>query len=849
MRTIKIKRLIPLLFALTISDVFAITGTANNNAPSLGSPNVFPCESLGFSVNNTPTANQAAFQNCINNHPTVSVTTPGVYQTNTNWNIHSNVDIVIGAGVIIQQYAAPSFGTTAQTFIKNYNVNSTPVYTSNNISISTITGASSTAGQLATLTFSGGALPVDNYTGTAVAAGAYIQITQDTTNQWNNVYPVWGANNTSSPMVINGVTVPAWSVIILANGGAATSSQAGLIPSVADRLGLKVNVAESNITISGKGTIDANGQYITCPNGSSSNPATIGTQLGGHAFLWDHTNMVTMDGLTIINVCNYAVDNANTFNMTFKNLTFYNVKAGIQSDSLAKNTVIKDIVCTAYDDCIAYFSGPSPGYYPIVLYDTMSPLNGAPNITGAMNNTLFNTVGMFIDNYKLITPEIGRFAQFDPDQMYGGFADVTVKNSSVDYTAKTSTGVQDLNVIQTSPSSNSTLMAYFQDLNIDNVSGTGIGIWANVTVNNLRVSNFKTGAFNNITGLGQPDSSNGIINIAGTVNNLLISSPDIIMNDNVSGKNGYFVAFGTTAIVPYVEFSSPHITSVGTTSVCDILYLASGAIVNVINFNGGKLEGNCALMNNAGGTINSIDFNNGIVINPIMSGAFFNSSAGLVYNFNNVYITGAPTWYWSTSMTGALTINANNVIYNPTVATQFMYLHGGSGQTVNLNLHNFNLQNGSFFNEAGTSENINVNISAFVGNAANIFSGFGTTPVIKWYNSDGSAPVDFTKLTKTTKGTIGTPIAAVGTLTAGMPAVSNGTNWIGVGQQPYVGVTTVNTGSLITGVTYVIQTLGTGATFPGAPTGYGVGTVFTATGSGSAGSSAGTVSPITLPYY
>jgi hypothetical protein len=88
-----------------------------------------------------------------------------------------------------------------------------------------------------------------------------------------------------------------------------------------------------------------------------------------------------------------------------------------------------------------------------------------------------------------------------------------------------------------------------------------------------------------------------------------------------------------------------------------------------------------------------------------------------------------------------------------------------------------------------------------------------------------------------------------GTLVSKHPVMWDGAHWIQTDSNQVATSTVVNTGSFVVGETYQILTLGTGATFPGAPASPVVGTMFRATGAGTAGSPVGTAALVTRNRY
>ena len=809
---------------------------------SAGLSLTFPCEALGFSTSNTPSANATILQNCLNTYANVSITTPGVYSYNWGQYIKSNKYLYIGNSVILQQYAAPSFATTSQNFLRNANVNATPVTTTNNTTVAAIGGGN--AGSMANLAFSGGVLPVDNFTSATIAVGGYLQITGDTTNQWNNIWQVACVNNTASTTVTCGsyaVPMAAYSVSFAVNGQSTGTGVPIVRPSMAGTTGLRVVAADYNITITGGGTIDQNGAYITCPNS-----APAGSALGGHGIILDHVGKVNFNNISIINSCNYGIDTANIFDSIFENIYWFNVKAGIQNDGVFRNIVLKGFSGQTYDDTIAFIAsgGTFTGYTNITLYDTANPLNGSPNNTGVMSTTLMNGIGLTVRDYHMVTTQLGRMIQVNPDQVTGGISNVVLEDMTIDATQYTTGQAINESQIQFNQASQSTKQSYLADVTIRNVSGTSIQQSTYVTIGDFQLDGLKAGANWLNQGFGQGDGTGGLIIFSGVVTKATIN--DLNLPLNVSSATQPIIVFGNgtgvvagngivnTLTLSNIYTNSPALCTAGT---CPIYTGGAGVLVPGLEYFVGNL-GNMSTANwNSIGyvgtaVVGGVFTYNGAAITSTWTGTVrgYNSQYTLLnYQYggqtNNVNIVGGQLDGYGEIMYCPFsqsygTLNVVNFVFNgydlvnATCASttnwmnftnvtfqQFIsgegvnsWIHGATHQ-FNFNLDNivFNASGASFFwtNGSGTAGDIvNINAEAVQLNSSYLIKDGGANDTYNLYIRDFPSAANLFQAKGTTP-TINVSVEGI----MSKPAVASG---FGTGATVVTGTTdafTINVGT------------------------------------------------------
>lgn len=802
-----------LLFLLALFISLDVSSAVNNwqNAP--GGSAYFPCEQLGFQAYASPSStnaslNTTAFQNCISNHSSVSITTPGTYSFNWNTKVLSNTNIFIGSGVILQQYAAPSFGTTSQSFLFNANVNATPVVTTNNTTVANI--GDGTRGGMANIAFSGSVLPVDNSTGVTTQPGNYIQITGDTTNQWNNVWKVACVNNTSSTSVTcgaNAIAMAAYSVSFLINGDANVSGSPNARPSISGPNGLRVVAADSNITITGGGTIDQSGPYITCPNSVGAQSA-----LGGHGILLDHVSKVNFNNISIINSCNYGIDTANIFDSIFENIYWFNDKAGIQNDGVFQNVLLKGFYGQVYDDTVAFIAGGGTftGYNNITLYDVSNPLNGSPNNTGVMNTALMDGIGLTVRDYHMVTTQLGRMIQVNPDQVLGGISGVVLEDMTIQATQYTTSSPISISSIQFNQASQATKQSYISDVTMRNISGAGIVDNMYVTIGDFQLDGLKAGASWLNQGYGMGDGTDGLITFYGYVTKAVINDLNLPINVSLSVQPVVVIGNGTSAIagngivgslsltnvytnslalcssatcpiytggagvlVPGVEYfigsssglgnmttanwnsigyigtpaangifvyNGAPITSTwtgtvnGNKSVYTLLNYQYGGQTNIVNINGGQLDGfgelmYCPFSQNYGTlNVNNFVFNGYDLISP------YCTSTTNWMNFTDVtfqqFISGQGVNSFLHGAAHQFNFNLDNVVFNSSGAAFFWSNGAGAGaDTVNINADAVLLNSAYLIKDGGTNDVFNLYVRDLP-SAANLFQAKGTTPTI-----------------------------------------------------------------------------------------------------------------------
>ena len=671
------------------------TGTGGSSTPFY-----FPCESVGFSTSATPSANATALQSCLNAHTNVSVTAPGTYSYNWGQYIKADHALYIGNGVVLQQYAAPSYGTTSANFLYNPNYNATPVITTTMITAAT----SNNAGNIATLVLSGGVLPVNNDTGVAVAVGDYIQITGDTSNQYNNVFKILTVNSSTSTI---------------------TFYVAGNTQTASTGTQLRVVASDSNITITGPGggTIDSQGPIVTCPTSG----VTQSSNLGGHGMIFGHTNNLHIDHINIVNTCNYGIDTANSFNATFADMSFYNTKACIQSDGLFYNVSISRVKGTSsYDDCFAFISGPSPGYLSIIMPDVTSPLNGVSNVSGTLDKTLMNGWGLTIENIELNTVDGFRFLQIDPDQVYGGMANIVVRDSAITFLNGVGSTVT-VPQIQVNPAVNFTSMAYIRDVSVSHIQGVGFMVASYTTVDQYTIKDYNTGQGYAAVGWGKGDGSNGLFGLGGTVTQLAVEDANIILNTNNTTQP--FISINSTGILNNAVLDNVYSNSVGSAASYDLIYL-NGGTLNNFNYTNSSLNGQGIALNcSSTGTMGVLNATN-IVLNGY---AFASCGLQSKYNLNNINITSSTSAYnpfiMAYSGTGPITVNADNIV-SSTSSLNFIFNNGTTNQVFNLNLDNILFPSGAnIIRDTGTSGTFNVNVDD-MSSTTTLWGAKGTTPTI-----------------------------------------------------------------------------------------------------------------------
>lgn len=626
-----IKSLILLLFFTSIAHA-----TVQNAQNIAGGESFYSCEKYGMLPSSNPNSsalvNSVALQNCLNNYSNVSITAPGVYPLNFNGVIKSDHHVIFGNGVIFQLPNSSSSGT----FLTNANYASTSVVTTTAISL----GTTSSYGTVATLTFSGSALPLNSATGVAIAAGDYIEITQDTSNQYNNIWKVAAANNTSS--TVNGV--PAWSVTFLTNGSNYTASTG---------TGLRVAAADANITIEGTATIDQNSKNITCTNTLSAN-----------AFVFNRVLNLKVSDVNVINVCYSALATSNVFNTYIRNISVNNTRSVVEQTGPFINYNIDGVTGATNYDAFVLVSGHNVGLYSVT--DESYPLNAATNITGTLNNAIIEGTKLNITNAVLNNTGTGIFSRISPDQVYGAFTGIHISDS---YTKTGISGIS-LQVSSTGP-------AYVNNLVTDRVVGLFHSIGTGIVLDGYIVN--QTGANPSSSTAGW-SIGNGIITVGGTIRTMSINDSDVLLN--VSGLQ-QFVNVLSGGSIKDLYYKNNHFNSSGTASQYQLLQL-NGGTVDVMHVIGNRIDGLGSLFNGTStSTLNTVNASD-TVFNGYYLATPANSTA---INIKNCSITNSPLGYQLNYYQGNSSFSGTIASNTLTVATGTSVVLGntlvGSGVTAN----------------------------------------------------------------------------------------------------------------------------------------------------------------------
>ncbi len=761
---LKIINFLLLLLFITAQQTYASSSTTTSSTCDSTSQNCnsssayIHCEVYGFTPTASPSANHQALQNCINANANASITKAGTYPTTFGLTIPSNHSLYIGSGVIIQQASGAS-----KPFITNQN------YTA---SATQVSGGISLANNVATLEVSGG--------NSNFKIGGYIEITQDTNNLYNGVFQVTAATSSNVSFQANGFT-------------AGTSSN------------LRVAPADANINITGGGTIDANSQ--------STSGCTIG--LNGMGMLFNRIGNLQVSNISMLNVCNYAIETGNIFNSSFTNLYFDTLKDGLHNDGPFLNILVDGISGSTSDDAVVFLAADGTSYTAFDPEDACQPLNGPLNgkgndctatYSGTLNPNLLSGSGLTIKNVHMSSTKGTCLFRIMPDAMLGGYSNVNISDSSITDPGYTSSG-NPLNmggaVCIAPPVSATGILSGFTANNIQNVAFS-----INAIIDTATIANINTPASYLNTGVGGGDGTNGWINILGQANQINIQNVNLSFNQSSSNNNGNALVT-VMGNINNLYLNNININGIGNNSVVSLINPNSGSVSNLF-LTGGETDGNSRVLDIANcntfnlgffylsnfvvnGNIGNADFSeyNCQVTYNIDSSTFSANANGMAFNLwakstgtqnvnlTNSVISSGNSWYKTNGTNYNSTFNFINVQSNAvTVAS------ASGNDVLTISADNITQTVNPFVSTYIGSPTININASKITANS--FLSISNSNPVVNYNNSDFTAPVDFTKIVKTNNGYSAAPSNNALNMTTGAypgpktPFISNGTNWVDI---------------------------------------------------------------------
>ena len=746
------------LYAASSSNVTTQDTSCTSSSQSCNTSSAYiRCEIYGYSPTASPSANQQALQNCINANTNASITKAGTYPTTFGLTIPSNHSLYIGGGVTIQQASGAS-----KPFITNQNYKA---------SATVVSGGISLANNVATVAVPGGS---SNF-----KVGGYIEITQDTNNLYNGVFQITATTSSNVSFLANGFTE-------------GTSSN------------LRVAPADANIIITGGGTIDANSQ--------STSGCTIG--LNGMGMLFNRIGNLQVSNVSMLNVCNYAIETGNIFNSSFTNLYFDTLKDGLHNDGPFLNVLVDGISGSTSDDAVVFLAADGTSYTAFDPEDACQPLNGplngkgsdcTANYSGTLNPNLLSGYGLTIKNVHMTSTKGTCLFRIMPDAMLGGYSNINISDSSIDSPGFSSPSGNPLNmggaVCIAPPVSTTGILSGFTANNIQNAAFS-----IDAIIDTATISNINTPASYINTGVGGGDGTNGWINISGQANQINIQNVNLSFNQSSSNNNGNALVT-VMGNINNLYLSNININGIGSNSVVSLINPNSGGISNLF-LTGGETNGNSRVLNIANcnsfnlgifylsnfvvnGNIGNADFSeyNCQITYNIVTSTFSANANGMAFNLwhkstgtqnvnlTNSVISSGNYWYRTNGTNYNASFNFINVQSNAV-----MVASTSGNDILNISADNITQTVNPFLYITTGSPTININASKISANS--FLSISNSNPVINYNNPDFTAPVDFTKIVKTNYGYSAAPNNNTLQMTNGAypgqntPFISNGTNWV-----------------------------------------------------------------------